>query len=332
MPRNNMPPDWRPPAPAWESRWEDSGDPLVTGCFGIQGDSPSLLDAWVASAFTGTHAPLAFDQGAFVDAKGVANHLYIAYWRRSAYESWWRLDGASGWWGDQRRLMEDVGYWRELFTMPFDRFETLHSTTDPHGVGVSANGMEGPIEEHGYAGAMRDRIPCSDGDDLRGVADMHEALSAERSDGGRRVLVRPPANMCVIRSGQNWSCCDEEQKTWYLEQLHPVLLEGMRYLRDNPIESNCYSLRFVDQKDAAWGATEQSFGLGYGMDVHAFEDWAKSHPTHLAIFEGFLNMAAAFGENLQLRLWHEVTALPWHGCEFEYIDCHSETGLLRWAT
>ncbi len=108
-------------------------------------------------------------------------------------------------------------------------------------------------------------------------------------------------------------------------------LEGMRYLRDNPRETRCYSLRFVDSRDGAWGTVDRSFGLGFATDVHAFEKWAKSHPTHLAIFDGFLRMVETFGTDLRLRLWHEVTALPRDGCEFEYIGCHPHTGLLRYV-
>ena len=144
MPRNNMPAGWDPPAPAWQSAWQDHDDPLVSDYFGIQANSSELLDAWALPAFSGMHAPLAVERG-------------------------------------------------------------------------------------------------------------------------------------------------------------------------------------------AWGATEQTFGLGYATDVHAFEQWAKSHASHLAIFDGFLQIVETFGHSLSLRLWHEVTALPNDGCEFEHIACHSDTGLLGYA-
>ena len=331
MPRNNMPAGWEPPAPAWQSAWHDHETPLVTGVFGIQNETPAMLDAWAAKSFTGAHAPFATERGAYVDRFGFSNFLYVCYWRKPNYDRWWSLEANSGWWSDGERIADRIGYWREIFTMPFERFETLHSTTIPHGVGVSADNMDGPILEHGYAGGMRDRIPLTEAEELRNSVDIDARLPALVSDDGVRVIVKPPENMCVIRSGQNWGHCDPEQQGWYLEKLHPVLLEGMRYLGDNPRETNCYSLRFVDRKDDSWGAMEQSFGLGFATDVHAFEQWAKSHPTHLAIFDGFLNMVDTFGANLQLRLWHEVTALPGSGCEFEYVGCHPGTGLLRYV-
>ena len=123
--------------------------------------------------------------------------------------------------------------------------------------------------------------------------------------------------MCVIRSGQNWAACEGDEKKFYLEKVHPTLLAGMRFLRDNPVESGCYSLRFVLEKDTGWGAMERSFGLGYALDAYAFEEWAKTHPTHLAILGSFMEMVNTFGMDIKLALWHEVTALPKQDCEFE---------------
>lgn len=326
-----MPAGWEPPHPAWQSVWNDTDDPLVACYFGIQADKPDLLDRWARRALIGNDTLLAVEQGSFKDRLDTRNHLYISYWRSSAYRDWWALDANRGWWQDGRRLDEGVGYWREAITMPFDRFETLHSTEIPHGISVSAEGMDGPIEEHAYPGAMRDRIPVSATSSLRNPDGLDTPFRSVVDGAGKRVVVVPPADMCVIRSGQNWSLCDDREKRWYLEKLHPVLLEGMRFLSEHPNETKCYSLRFVSKTDTAWRNVEQSFGLGYSADVHAFENWAKSHPTHLAIFDSFLEMVAEFGEAMKLRLWHEVTALPAEGCEFEYLACHPQTGLLRYV-
>ena len=327
---NNMPAGWEPPAPAWQSVWQDTSDPLVAAYFGIQAAESTLLDNWATQAFSTACVPASVEQGMYIDQNGATNYLYIAYWRYSEYQRWWALKENCGWWADDRRLADGVGYWREVILMPFERFETLHSTPTPHGIGVAADGVDGPIREHGYAGGMRDRIQLSDTQTLKNPATVAAPLQSQTSSAGNRVVVTPPENMCVIRSGQNWSFCDAEEKDYYLNNLHPVLLEGMRFLRDNPIETNCYCLRFVDKKDNAWGTIEQSFGLGYATDVYAFEQWAKSHPTHLAIFGGFMDMVGIFGEAMKLRLWHEVTALPKQGCEFEYIACHEKTGLLNY--
>lgn len=330
MPTNSMPPNWVPPAPAWESKWNDSSDPLLTGFFGIQSDDSSALDDWASSAFAADHGPGSVERGSFVDKSGIKNFIYIAYWRSANYLKWWQQGSVCDWWSDQQRVKDDAGYWREIISMPFDRFETLHSTEEPHGIGVTADGVRGPIAEHAYPGGMRDRIQLSDTQDLRSKNGFDSKLESQSSDSDQRIIVIPPENMCVIRSGQNWTYCEPEEKEYYQTKVHAVLLEGMDYLRNNPIESSVYSLRFVDNKDAHWGSMTQTFGLGYSTDVYAFEEWAKSHPTHLAIFEIFYSMVEKFGENMKLRLWHEVTSIPGEGCEFEYISCNKHTGLLSY--
>jgi len=330
MPRNSMPDNWEPPAPAWESRWNDTSEPLLTGFFGIQADDSSLLDGWASTAFAGPNGPASVERGSFIDKSGVKNFIYIAYWRFADYQAWWNQAAVSGWWQDDQREKDNAGFWREVISMPFDRFETLHSTQEAHGIGVSADGLTGPIAEHAYPGGMRDRIKLSDSEDLRSKNGFDTKLESQVNESGQRVLVVPPENMCVIRSGQNWTYCEPDEKDYYQTKMHAVLLKGMAYLRDNPEESGVYSLRFVDNKDAQWGDMTQTFGLGYSTDIYAFEEWAKSHPTHLAIFETFFTMVDTFGENMKLRLWHEVTSIPGEGCEFEYISCNKHTGLLSY--
>lgn len=336
MPKNNMPKNWQPPALAWQADWNNSEDPLVVGYFGIQASSPERLERWANQALVGEHAPEKIDQGMYTDKAKVKNYLYIAYWRNSVYQQWLNRDDTVSWWASDDRLNEGIGYWREIIAMPFERFETLNSSTQPHGVSVVANELEGPIQEHGYAGGMRDRIPLSENNNLKNSQVISEAnqslqVASQHFSDGKRVIVTPPENTCVIRSGQNWSDCIDEQASFYLDKVHPVLIKGMKFLQNNPIDTQCYSMRFVDTKTECWNNTSQSFGLGYAADIYAFENWAKTHPTHLAILDRFMNMVMTFGESLQLKLWHEVIVLPKDGCEFEYINCHAETGLLSYA-
>ena len=328
MNRANMPEGWVAPAPAWSNEWANENDPIVAGYFAVQGGDTGALDAWAAEALFGDDAPQQVEQGHFVDASGVDNHLYIAYWRLSQYGGWWQQH--RGWWEDKARENEPAAYWREILSMPLERTETLHSTPGLHGASLLAEETVGPIEEHGYAGGMRDRVPVSTTVDLRQTVPIDATLEPHARN-GKRVLIAPPLNMCIIRSGQNWSNCQGDEESFYLETLQPVLKEGMRFLRDNPVETHCYSMRYVTKTDRHWQPLNESFGLGYATDIFAFEDWARSHPTHLAIFNNFIVMAGRFGENIQLQLWHEVSALDGKHCEFEYIGCNSTTGLLAYT-
>ena len=327
MNRANMPVGWEPPAPAWTTHWENAQHPVTAAYFAVQGGDSAAIDSWASTAMFGESAPEQVEQGVFRDSQGVLNKLYIAYWRLPDYQAWWAQHG--DWWQDPARRDEGVGYWRETICMPLERTETLHSTPMPHGGSTLAAAVVGPIEEHGYAGGMRDRVPVSTEVDLHASRGITEKLDVSESGAGLRLV--PPANMCVIRSGQNWRNCQGEQAAYYLEVLQPVLIEGMTFLRDNPVETGCYSMRFVTCTDRHWQPLEESFGLGYAIDIFAFEEWAKSHPTHLAIFGNFMTMAERFGEALTLKLWHEVSALDGTHCEFEYIGCHNDTGLLPYT-
>ena len=329
MPRNSMPAGRVPEYPAWESSWKDTSDPFVAGYFGIQAEEPGLLDRWASRAFNGEHAPFNVERGLHIDGGSARDYVYIAYWRQAEYRRWWSLAHNSAWWRDARRMVEGVGYWREIIAMPFNRFTTLHSSAQPSGVGVSADGMVGPILKHDHPGSIRDRLPISETHSLRRVASIQTPLPAQTSATGTRVAVTALQNMCVIRSGQDWSACGSGEKTFYLERIVPRLFQGLTVLRDNPMRSGCYSLRFFDQMDDAWNATEKSFVLGYAVDVHALEHWACRHPTHLIPKGGYEEMNDAFGAGIKLALWREVTAVPKTGCEFEYIACRPATGLLR---
>ena len=101
----------------------------------------------------------------------------------------------------------------------------------------------------------------------------------------------------------------------------------MDYLLKNPDESGCCELRATDEVTAAESGLERSAGVGYFLTLAHLERWAEHHPTHLAIFNTFIEMAMKL-KRIDLRLWHEVAILPATGQQFEYVNCHPETGLL----
>ena len=307
---------------------------LTSAFFGVQGGETPQWQQWVADALLTKreNAPELVEKAFFSDATSTPNHVYLAYWRNGRYPDWWEQDVAAGWWADEQRVSEAAGYWREVSTVAPDRIETLHSSPNSHGIATLASELEGPVPEHGYAGAARDRIPVSGTDALRGRNTTAGALSAEVADDGRRVRVAAPENMCIIRSGQDWGHCDAEEREFYLNEVAPSLRAGMDYLRDNAEESRCLSMRLMRRTDESNNEFDETFGLGYGLDIYAFEEWAKSHPTHTRIFGQFLSHAERFGENMQLRLWHEVSVIAAGGTDFEYIGCHPQTGLLPYAS
>lgn len=326
--KNNMPPNWQPPAPAWQAQWVDHQD-LRVAYFAIQADQPDLLELWCNDCFELNDdpqcpRPLLLERGHFLDSVEQSNFLIVSYWREDDYQRWWANANIS--WYKMTRA-NNIGFWRETICLPLDNFETLLSSPDVHGIASFSDSLEGPILEHGYPGGMRDRIKSCTLKDVRSNTKPEAELNSEQAI----IRIVAPENLCMIRSGQDWGHCDVEQARDYLENVHPVLQVGMNYLRDKGDECDCYSMRLVDVLDDSWGETKQTFGLGFAKDIFVFENWAKSHPTHLDIFGKFMTMAERYGEKLQLQLWHEVAVCSGSAGEFEYIQCHAKTGILPFA-
>ena len=209
------------------------------------------------------------------------------------------------------------------------RFETLFSSESPAGAArLAEKPMTGPIYEHGYWGGMRDRIPASDTDDLSSSHKSTPSSVGRTETRRRRVVLAAPENLCLIRSAQDWSSCRGDERNSYLSDVHPVLKKGMKFLMENPAETGCLTCRLIEQLSDNGEAEDKSFGMAYFLDLAHLEAWSKSHPTHLAIFGSFMTLAQRLGNELTLRLWHEVAALPANAARLEYINCHERTGLL----
>jgi aldoxime dehydratase len=206
-----------------------------------------------------------------------------------------------------------------------DRLEVAYSPPNlPQGAGNLQSRVSAcPVAEHAYWGSARDRIPASQTDPLNNSV---STLALSRS--GARVRVEPGRNVCMIRSGQDWSDTTGEERATYLGRVRPKLIDGMTYLRDEGLPIGCFSCRFMQVLDGIGAATEKTFGQAYFRSLAALEDWAEQHPTHLAIFGTFIREMAPLGDAMQLRLWHEVMVLPAEAQSFEYVNCHDRTGLM----
>lgn len=272
------------------------------------------------------------EQAWHTDADGFRNDALMCYFAgATAYQR--AIQDLAPWWDDPVRLTEDVGYWREAFSAPLSHRETLFSANDrPAGMGaLSTSPMLGPIAEHGYWGGARDRMPCSGNDDFPATSVAVADASCESS--GRRLSLQPDANLCIIRSGQDLTDCSGRELDLYTHRVYPMLLKGMEFLRDHPTDTGCYSCRFMSELDESGQPTQRTFGLAAFASLAHLEKWAESHPTHLAIFNEFLMMAAELGPQMRLRLWHEVFVLPSGAAHsFEYLNCHPGTGLIPFMT
>lgn len=327
-----MPENWEPPVDAWQSAFDEGIEEVVFAYFGTQrstGTPAGDFEDQFRSAVDGKSAPSFVTRAQYVDASGYQNDIFIAYWPgQDAFDSWWQASGFKTWWDTDKRESGAHGFWREIFTVPTRRFETLFSSQNPTGVAHLGNKFGEPVREHNYWGGMRDRVPDSKQDDFASTIGDKLPDAKLVPSRGRRVSATLPSNLCLIRSGQNWSDCSDEELETYLDVVKPKLTAGMAYLRDNPEDSGCASCRLMDETAQDGSYAKQSFGLAMFVSMEHLESWSKSHPTHLAIFGNFFKMVEKHEGQLDLKLWHEVLIVDGDKSICEYVNCHPNTGLL----
>jgi aldoxime dehydratase len=267
------------------------------------------------------------DRARYVDMAGYKTIMIAAYWLEpSVFGRWWSEDGVK--WVDPKRPHDGFGRFVEVLQPSVDRLETIVSSAEGReGFGAIAQCISPAICEHGYWGSMRDRLPITQ------ISTVTRGEAGPILSSGNRVnVVRLDANACVIRSGQDYSDTRGEERKYYLEHVEPALRRGMDFLRDAGLPIGCYVNRYVGIVDANFNPTEKSYAVSWWVDMAALEAWAKTHPTHVAIFGSFMQHMARFNQDARLRLYHEVMVPDAGAQEFRYLDCHSRTGVLAAAS
>jgi aldoxime dehydratase len=321
--------DWQPPYPSYVARFAPEVTRVVMAYFGVQYDGAEPAPALVVSALSGLDRECAADDGprrtdraTYVDEAGYTTILTIAYWDEpERYDRWFGRAHAL-WLGDHH-LSGEAGFFLECLRPSVSRFETLFSNDRSEGVAGLADELSGEVVEHAYWGGARDRLPAAQTDALLPGDNPHST-----ADGVRR-RVSGQHNICLIRSGQDWTETDGDERRMYLEEVEPTLRAGMDFLRDDGRSIGCYANRYVRLVDAEGQPTDKSFGMSWWRSMADLDDWAKEHPTHKAIFGAAMKYLSTLGPAARLRLHHEVTVAAADEQYFEYLGCHSETGMLR---
>lgn len=327
-----VPDDYQPPYPSFVARHRPAVTHVVMAYFGVQcaGTTPSAAATtmleWVSAAFAAADGPRHSDRASYVDEFGYLNVVSVAYWDdRDAFKTWFPAvrDGWTGAGKDQ----DGVGTFVEVLSPSVDHYETLFSSLGrPEGVATLADAMSGEVMEHAYWGGMRDRIPLSQ------TSEMAPAGVPELIRDGNRLRVKPHDNVCLIRSGQDWSGTEAAERKMYLDDVEPVLRAGMDFLRDEGLAIGCFANRYMSVVDRDGRPSEKTYGMSWWKSVAALERWAESHPTHVRIFGAAMKYLSSLGPAAKLRLYHEVTVARAEDQFFEYLDCHAQTGMLKAVT
>ncbi|MDQ1012168.1 aldoxime dehydratase [Streptomyces sp. V4I23] len=324
--------DYLPAYPRFVARGDEALQQVVMGYFGVQyaeeGKRPWALAALrhIVGSFSLADGPVRHDLTHHVDDQDHHNLMVVAYWADpAAYCRWLRSEEVRGWWESEERLTEGLGYFREIVAPRVEQFETLYAfTEDFPGIGGVMGECSGEIEEHGYWGSMRDRIPLSQTDRLEPFGVLKIA-SGDPAAGGR-VIVRGHDNIALIRSGQDWKAAGEDERALYFDEFLPTLETGMVFLQESGRKVGCYSNRFVHSIDIDGNELDESYNIGHWQSLDLLERWAESHPAHLQLFVMFVRVVATL-ENL--RFYQEVSVSDGKDQMYEYINCHPRTGMMR---
>jgi len=328
--QRRIPDDFVPAFPAVVARFEPSVKRVVMAYLGIQYKGPSAparlgeAQSRLRLSLNGENAPGHQEQARYVDEAGYTNIVTIAYWDEPAvFDRWFALQGAG--WARGASAYPEIGTFSEILRPAVERFETLFSSDVPEGVAHISKGWSDTIQEHAYWGGARDRLPLSQ-TDVMAPAGEPEVIAD-----GRHRRIKPHHNLCLIRSGQDWTATDGEERRMYTEDVEPVLSAGMSFLRDEGRDIGCFANRYMTVLDDQGREIEKSFGMSWWTSLAALERWAESHPTHVAIFGAAMKYLGTLGPAAKLRLYHEVTVAAQDEQFFEYFNCHPQTGMLRCA-
>ncbi|KAI0514468.1 phenylacetaldoxime dehydratase [Xylaria bambusicola] len=337
------PQNYHPAYPVYTTRWGKNVTDLVMAVLGTQFSTRSnqadearakLLSFLEPDSTDISTRPSFSEVTSVTDARGHYNEAIIAYWPSiTAYRQWAVESGFQQWWDALDAERESHGWFLEVFFPTMDRIETVYTNNEVgEGAAHMRDSFSGAIAEHGYWGSMRDRLPASQTNPLDGDKVDWNAKETEDSAGSAKRRIRVPGtpNLAVIRSAQDWADTSPAERELYLNEMHPVLVKGMDYIRDYGYETGCYSCRLMDVVDAktAKADRDRTFGLAYFDELASLERWSREHPTHLAIFGGFFRYAKKLNNQITLRLSHEVLVLQPEQQLFEYVGCHAATGML----
>lgn len=329
--KKQMPEDWEPPFPAHVAKFDDDLGNMVMAYFGVQHKHTIPVEALqcIEDMTEQKNGPLVVEKAIFTDTADYKNQVYICYWNdQTACNEWMKNSFLTFWDQTASDAFGDCGFWREVLGIPTDYFETLFPNPKAAGIARLADSFSEPVLEHGYWGGMRDRIPASSHDDFSPEQEKELTIKNSIDTLGKRVKVIAPGNLNLIRSAQDWTQSQGSERELYLKDVHPALLEGMAFLKNNPLETGCCYLRFMTEVSDDNEPLERTFGMGMFLSMSHLEAWSKSHPTHLKIFNSFIEFAQEIGDDMTLNLWHEVSVLPKGSGDYQYLNCHWQTGLI----
>ncbi len=326
------PQDFVPATRSFSSRFSPLVRTLPMVYFGVQhqGDTAKAHEQFskLRQGFEEPNGPQFWDRAAYVDERGYTNWILVGYWRDHDTYVQWERARAADWWHAAVDIKGSIGLFREAYTPGVEDTETTFS--HPHAEGYShiCDHWSEPTDSHDYWGSARDRIARSQVDPLEPSGEVSTNLKVGEDSAGRLVTVWPHNNLCLLRSGQDWSETEADERSFYLQRVEPILNAGMKEIRDEGLDKGCIYNRYMTVATDDGTAIEKTYSLSAWKSLEQIENWVRQK-THLAIYHIGVKHYQRVGPDARLRLYHEMFVMRAKDQQYAYFNCHAQTGMLR---
>ena len=304
---------------------------LLFAMYGIQSPHESMRDDFIialSQLFDNLSSPVRLERCRFIDQNHSDCDMLLAYCADAeTFSNWWRTPVVQQSWQElTTQTDEDTGYWREVLVTDKRRFNYAAGVEDQ--VASAAVLPLKPSNTFGYWGAYRDRLPASTEDEF--LSDFANVPSIrEHETKGRRLRVKIPDNLCLIREGQGWGNCGAEEKSVWDQHMADVVDEWVDFLGNEPHETGCLSVRKCQEVEVLEGlAQPRQCQIAFLLSLGHIEQAARTHSTHLAVHKSFIQMYQEPKFEPKMHVWVEVHILKQNDLFTEYVNCHNKTGLL----
>ena len=328
--------DYVPSTASFSARFDEHVNTLIMAFFGVQFQQQNAASKAafkrIVEAYQGDNGPAFWDEAFYNDEAGYTNHVFVGYWRDVVTFQQWQDALPVDWWYRFVNESDQVGVFCELYTPNIRDTETTFSHPVPEGYSRIADKMSGKVREHGYWGSARDRIPRTQTESLEAVGQpliKQKDIVNKVDTFGRLVSVIPHENLCLLRSGQDWTDTESSERSFYFDTIVPPLEKGMNEIVEQGLSLGCFFNRYM--KVAKKGCKpSKTYSLSAWHSLSAIESWVKKE-THLAIFRAGTKHYKTIGDDARLKLYHEMSVVHAKDQSFDYFNCHPSTGMLKAA-
>jgi aldoxime dehydratase len=324
--------DFVPASTSYSSRFKPSVTTLPFVYFGIQytdknAEVETLADR-LKQGFSKPNGPAHWDRATYIDEAGYTNKVIAAYWKDKEMFKAWQNGQAVNWWCEGIDMNGPIGLFREAYTPGVEDTETTFSHTHPEGYSHLADHWSEPTDTHDYWGSARDRMARSQTDPFEPAGQPSATLEPGKDSLGKHVRVTPHENLCLLRSGQDWTQTEGTERAFYLEKVEPTLRKGMMEIRNEGLSKGCYYNRYMTVTTEDGEPIEKTYSVSGWHSISEIEQWVQK-ATHLAIYNVGVKHYQRMDGKAKLRLYHEMFVIRAADQHYEYVNCHAQTGMLK---